>query len=108
MPSPTTFLFMHDNARPHIPIKVEKMLHDFGIKLLQDYPAHSPDLNPIENVWSWIANYVNSHRPTDRRSLISLIQKGWNEIPQSKIQAYIDNLPARLQAVEKAGGARLD
>ena len=73
MPSPTTFLFMHDNARPHIPIKVEKMLHDFGIKLLQDYPAHSPDLNPIEHVWSWIANDVNSHRPANRRSLLSLI-----------------------------------
>jgi transposase len=108
MPSSNQFLFMHDNAPPHNPIAVEKMLYDFGIRLLQDYPPNSPDLNPIEHVWSWIANYVNGHRPTDRRSLIALIQKGWTEIPQSKIQAYIDNLPTRLQAVEKAGGARFD
>ena len=108
MPSSPGFLFMHDNATPHNPIIVEKTLHDFGIKLLHDYPANSPDLNPIEHVWSWIANYVNSHRPTDRRSLIDLIEKGWNAIPQSQIQAYIDNLPTRLAAVEQAGGARLD
>ena len=65
MPSSPGFLFMHDNARPHIPIIVEKTLHDFGVKLLDDYPANSLDLNPIEHVWSWIANYVNGHRPTE-------------------------------------------
>ncbi len=108
MPSPSTFLFMHDNAPPHKPIAVEKMLHDFGIHLLDHYPPHSPDFNPIEHVWAWMSNYINGHRPTDRRSLITLIQKAWKEIPQSQIQAYIDNLPARLAAVEKAGGARLD
>src|SRR6185312_16842671 len=107
MPSSPGFLFMHDNATPHNPILVEKMLYDFGVRLLHEYPANSPDLNPIEHVWSWMANYINGHRPTDRRSLITLIQKAWKEIPQCQIQAYIDDLPARLQAVEKAGGARL-
>jgi hypothetical protein len=52
--------------------------------------------------------YINNERPTDRRSLINEIERSWNAIPQSKIQGYIDNLPTRLTAVEKAGGARLD
>ncbi len=55
-----------------------------------------------------MAHYVNGHRPTDRRSLIDLLQRAWNAIPQAQIQAYIDNLPARLAAVERAGGDRLD
>ena len=87
---------------------VEKMLHDFGVRLLYPYPAHSPDFNPIEHVWSWMMQYINNERPTDRRSLINEIERSWNAIPQSKIQGYIDNLPTRLTAVEKAGGARLD
>ena len=108
MPSSNHFLFMHDGAPPHKPIAVEKMLHDFGVRLLYPYPAHSPDFNPIEHVWSWMMQYINNERPTDRRSLINAIQRSWNALPQSKIQGYIDNLTARLAAVEKAGGARLD
>jgi transposase len=99
---------MHDNAPAHKPIAVEKMLHDFGVRLLDPYPAHSPDFNPIEHVWSWMTHYVNNEHPTHRRSLIDAIERAWNAIPQSVIQGYIDNLPARLAAVERAGGARLD
>jgi transposase len=108
MPSSNQFLFMQDNAPPHKPIAVEKMLLDFGIRLLYPYPAHSPDFNPIEHVWSWMTHYVNNEHPTDRRSLIDAIERSWNAIPQSVIQGYIDNLPTRLAAVERAGGARLD
>ena len=108
MPSSSNFLFMQDGAGPHKPLKVRGTLHHFGVKLLYPYPPNSPDLNPIEHVWSWITSYINGHRPTNRHQLIDLIQKGWKNIPQSVIQAYFDNLPARLQAVEKAGGARLD
>jgi putative transposase len=108
MPSSPNFFFMQDGAGPHKPLKVRGTLHHFGVKVLYPYPPNSPDFNPIEHVWSWIVNYVNGHRPTNRHQLIDLIQKGWKNIPQSVIQSYFDNLPARLQAVEKAGGARLD
>ena len=108
MSSSNRFLFMHDNASPHKPIAVEKMLLEFGVRLLDPYPAHSPDFNPIEHVWSWMTHYVNNEHPTDRRSLIDAIERAWNAIPQSVIQGYIDHLLARLAAVERAGGARLD
>jgi transposase len=75
MPSSNQFLFMHDNAPAHKPIAVEKMLHDFGVRLLDPYPAHSPDFNPIEHVWSWMTQNINKEHPTDRRSLIDAIQR---------------------------------
>lgn len=33
------------------------------IVLIQNWPANSPDLNPIENVWSWIKNEVSQYNP---------------------------------------------
>jgi hypothetical protein len=49
MPTHPRFLFMQDNARPHSPVTVQKFLFDFGVKLLQPWPAYSPDLNPSEH-----------------------------------------------------------
>lgn len=108
MPSSSGFLFQHDNARPHIPIEVKCHLRDFGVVLLEPWPAHSPDFNPIERVWSWTSQYVRQQRPTNKDTLIEAIQHSWNNIPQSIIKSYIDDLPARLQAVYNNGGARLD
>ena len=42
-----------DNMRTHHVKEVQFLLHDANIKLLF-LPAYSPDLNPIENMWSKI------------------------------------------------------
>lgn len=108
MPSSNHFLFQHDNAKPHQKIEVMLFLRDYAVRLLDPYPAHSPDFNPIEHVWSWMVQYVKQQCPTDNGTLIEAVQSAWTAIPQSIIQAYIDDLPTRLKAVYDNGGARLD
>ncbi|UYV73714.1 hypothetical protein LAZ67_11000472 [Cordylochernes scorpioides] len=49
-----TAIFQQDNARPHVTRIVQRFFVNRQIELLP-WPARSPDLSPIENMWSMIA-----------------------------------------------------
>ena len=80
---------------------------------LFEHPAYSPDLNPIENVWSLLKNALNK-RPRaslgfgkSERSIaqfISAIFKEWDLLPQKAIDNCILSLPRRYKAVIDAKG----
>ena len=49
-----TAIFQQDNARPHVARIVQRFFVNRQIELLP-WPARSPDLSPIENMWSMVA-----------------------------------------------------
>ncbi|GFV55584.1 transposable element Tc3 transposase [Trichonephila clavipes] len=56
------FLFMDDNARPHRANIVDECLQSVGITCM-DFPAYSPDLNPIEHVWDMLGRQIAARQP---------------------------------------------
>ncbi|GFU66163.1 transposable element Tcb1 transposase [Trichonephila clavipes] len=63
------FVFMDDNATCHRTLAVQDCLDSEDIQRLV-WPAHSPDLNPIENVWDALERQVagRNYPPTNRQT----------------------------------------
>ncbi|GFU09543.1 transposable element Tcb1 transposase [Trichonephila clavipes] len=58
----TEFLFMDDNACPHCETIVDECLQSEDIPRM-DWPAYSPDLNPIEHVGICLADELQPVNP---------------------------------------------
>ncbi|GFW65234.1 transposable element Tcb2 transposase [Trichonephila clavipes] len=77
------FVFMEDNATCHRTLAVQDCLDREGIQRLV-WPARSPDLNPIENVWDALGRQVAGRKypPTNKNILIRALTEEWDKLPQ--------------------------
>ncbi|GBO27851.1 Transposable element Tcb1 transposase [Araneus ventricosus] len=99
------FLFMDDNARPHRANIVDECLQSEDITRM-DWPAYSPDLNPIEHVWDMLGRRIAARQPPPtclpelRRALLD----EWCNIPQDQIDNLILSMPRRCKACIASSG----
>lgn len=99
-------VFQQDNASAHTAATTQEWLREFAVPMLSAWPPFSPDLNPIESVWSWMTHRVNGERPRTVQELKDAINHAWDEMPQSVIQSHIDHLPHVFRAVYDNDGNR--
>ena len=99
------FILMQDNARPHSAMCVTEYLEEVGINKM-NWPACSPDLNPIEHVWDMLGRSVRGREvaPASIHELRLALEEAWGNIQQEDICNLIDSMSRRLQAVIAARG----
>lgn len=101
----TEFIFQQDNAAIHVSTKAKDWFASKNIPLLQ-WPACSPDLNPIENLWGIMARkvYENGRQFSNIADLKERIKKVWAEISMTTLQTLVQSMPRRVFAVIKSKG----
>ena len=74
---------------------------------LSPWPSNSPDLNPIENVFSWMKRNVEKKLPTNEQDLSQAIIDAFRDIPEDHFKNLMDSMKNRIKTVTKLNGARI-
>ncbi|RPB02603.1 hypothetical protein L873DRAFT_1622084, partial [Choiromyces venosus 120613-1] len=98
--------FIIDNAKTHLPFR--RWLRVQGITLLE-IRAYSPDLNPIENVWSLVKDKLHKNYPElylmkGPKRLAHVLPLVWETIPEEFFEKLWKSMPNSIAAVLEARG----
>ncbi|KFM62638.1 Transposable element Tc1 transposase, partial [Stegodyphus mimosarum] len=83
-------IFMDDNARPHRILVVEELLESEDITRM-DWPAYSPNLNPIEHVWDALGKRIAArlHPPENTQQLKQMQIEEWALLPEEMLHQLV-------------------
>ncbi len=102
------FIFQQDLAPVHTAKSTNNWFNDHSVGVL-DWPANSPDLNPIENLRGIIKRKMRN-KTRDQKimrwdELKATVKEPWASIPPQQCHKLITSMPRRIEAVIKAKGA---
>ncbi len=93
------FLLQQDLAPAHTAKGTKSWFNDHGVTVL-DWAANSPDLNLIENLWSFVKRKMRDTRPNKA----DVIKATWASITPEQCHRLIASMPRRIDAVIHAKG----
>lgn len=103
----TEFFFQQDNASIHTSRETRQFFEEMELNVI-DWPARSPDLNPIENVWNLLSAkvYQNGRQYESVADLKEAIKREWETITVAELKNLVDSMNRRCFEVIRLGGGK--
>jgi transposase len=98
--------FQQDNDPKHTSRLAKNFLRDNMPEVI-DWPSNSPDLNPIENLWSIVKRNVEKKMPKNISDLRQFMVQEWDDIPQSTLIGLVESMKRRCELVIEGNGERI-
>ena len=105
------FLLQQDNDPKHTSKLCKNYLgkkQPAGIMSVMEWPAQSPDLNPIELLWEQLDRMVRKKCPSSQSDLWEVLQEAWGDIYSDYLNKLIARMPNFCKAVIAANGEFFD
>ena len=104
-------IFQHDNDPAHKAKFTTNWLNNysFGKDKIMVWPANSPDLNPIENLWAIIKRrvYQDGRQFTSTAGLWKAIQDAVASVTPAEIKKLTSSVDSRVMKIIKTGGSHV-
>ena len=97
------FIFQQDNARCHTSRESMAWFEEKEINVMT-WPAQSPDLNPIEQLWDELGSRIDRYTLRNKQQLWEIVRDEWYKITTDVTKKLVESMPRRLQAVIAAKG----
>jgi len=108
------YIFQQDNAPIHTSQATRRFFQSHRLEVM-DWPANSPDLNPIEHLWPHLKTKfhhefeaLGTKKPSRSEGALELyagiLKRVWAEELEAIAQSLVESMPRRIDTVIAAGG----
>ena len=104
-------IYMHDDAPSHAAKATTQYLESIGFKnkTMMIWPPNSPDLNPMENLWSIIKQrvYADGKQYSSKDTLWEAIKQAADSIPRFLIRKLTEPVNERFFDIIRLNGSHV-
>ena len=99
-----TSILQQDGAPAHTSKLITGWFEVFGVEYIKDWPGNSPDLSPMENLWSILKAKIRNVGTSTIDKLSAALQDVWANLDAHLLHNLEDSVPGCLKEVNKRNG----